>query len=318
MIETHSTVPIDYIASPAAVQRSHKLYAVLAGLIKRRGLQVIHRVAQQNGYESLRQLMQLYQPTSRTRSLGILTTLAQLLELERMIDEYERSSNKQLDDDFKTSILLKCITGQMKNHLATVLTEAALRYERMQMKWTPASLFSTDRSGSKSAKDDVQPMEVDRLQKGKGGKNENKGKRNKGKQDKGYSKGGKNNGWQQQPRDSWNQNKGKQDKGKQGKGKQYGFDSYSGKGYGYGGNQWQDRRVQQVQDQTGQHIQHSQQPFQPQQQQWQSHGQWQAPPQPSNATTVPSFSSAASQASTMSTAVRRVYAERCERFGVAA
>ena len=154
MIENHPTVPIDYIADPDALQRSHKLYALLASLVKGRGLQVIQRTPNSNGYEAMRQLIQLYHPTSRTRSLGILTALtqvhafktselllAQLFELEKMIEEYERSSNKILDDDLKTSILLKCVTGQMKNHLATVLAEratylelreAALRYERMR------------------------------------------------------------------------------------------------------------------------------------------------------------------------------------------
>ena len=181
MIESHSTIAIDYISSEAAVQRSQRLYALLASLIRGRGLPVIQRVPNSNGYEALRQLIQLYHPTSRTRSLGILTALtqissfkttepllAQLLEVERMIDEYERSSNKVLDDAFKTSILLKCITGQMKNHLATVLTEhatyseireAALRYERMQQKWTPATLFSHE--FSRGSRDEPAPMEVD-------------------------------------------------------------------------------------------------------------------------------------------------------------
>ena len=223
MIESHSTIAIDYISSEAAVQRSQRLYALLASLIRGRGLPVIQRVPNSNGYEALRQLIQLYHPTSRTRSLGILTALtqissfkttepllAQLLEVERMIDEYERSSNKVLDDDFKTSILLKCITGQMKNHLATVLTEhatyseireAALRYERMQQKWTPATLFSHE--FSRGSRDEPTPMEVDRLkgkpgkgkdQKGKGKDSKGKGKHGKSKGDKGKSDKGKNKG----------------------------------------------------------------------------------------------------------------------------
>ena len=210
-IEAYSTVAIDSIASPEAMQRSQRLYALLAGLVRGRGLQIIQRVPSQNGYEALRQLMQLFQPTSRTRSLGILTALtqvhsfkssepllAQLLELERMCDEYEKASSKSLDDDFKTSILLKCITGPMKSHLATILTEhatyaeireAALRYERMQQKWTPASLFSHEFGGSRGSRDEPTPMEVDRVGKGLKGKDpKGKGKGSKGKDGKGKGK----------------------------------------------------------------------------------------------------------------------------------
>ena len=99
---------------------------------------MIQRVPSQNGFEALRQLMQFFQPSSRARSLGILTALtqthpfrtnepflAQLLDLERVMEEYERSSGKKLEEDLKTSILLKSISGGMRNHLSTVLTETS-------------------------------------------------------------------------------------------------------------------------------------------------------------------------------------------------
>ena len=235
-IEAYSTVAIDTIASPEAVQRSQRLYALLAGLVRGRGLQIIQRVPSQNGYEALRQLIQLFQPTSRTRSLGILTALtqvhsfkssepllAQLLELERMCDEYEKASSKSLDDDFKTSILLKCITGPMKSHLATILTEhatyaeireAALRYERMQQKWTPSSLFSHEFGGSRGSREEPIPMEVDRLGKGPKGKDpKGKGRGNKGKDSKGKGK------WNNNSKGKGDWNKDSKGKGKGGKDK---------------------------------------------------------------------------------------------------
>ena len=57
----------------------------------------------------------------------------------------------------------------------------------MQMKWTPASLFLADPLGSKSSKDEVVPMEVDRVKgkKGEKGSNGNKGKGPKHKPGKG-------------------------------------------------------------------------------------------------------------------------------------
>ena len=182
---------------------SEQLYSLLASLVRGRGLQVVQRTPLQNGFEALRQLVQLFQPTSRTRSLGILSALTtmghfkngepllpQILDMERIMDEYERSSGKKLDDDFKTSIFLRPISGNMRNHLATVLTEdvtydvlreAALRFERMNAKWDARNLFQSDSMFSKSRGSDQgpAPMEVDAVQtKGKG-KGKGKGKQQK-------------------------------------------------------------------------------------------------------------------------------------------
>ena len=63
--------------SPEAAQRSKQLFALLCSLVKGRGLQLIQRVPAQSGFEALRQLIQLFQPTSRTRSLGILSAIDQ-------------------------------------------------------------------------------------------------------------------------------------------------------------------------------------------------------------------------------------------------
>ena len=247
-IEQFPTAEIGWISDPDALQRSQRMYALLSGFVRGRGLQVIQRVPSQNGYEALRQLMQLFQPSSRACSLGILTALtqthpfranepflAQLLDLERVMEEYERSSGKKLGEDLKTSILLKSISGGMRNHLSTVLTEtssydeireAALRYERMQFKWSPSNLFSTESSYAqkKSHDQEPQPMDIGQVKGGpkgyKGGKgpkgpkgskgpkgNDSKGKYGKagGKESKGYSQ-------------SYNNAKGERNPGKGGKG----------------------------------------------------------------------------------------------------
>ena len=164
----------------------------------------MQRAPLQNGFEALRQLVQLFQPTSRTRSLGVLSALTtmshfkngepllpQVLDMERIMDEYERSSGKKLDDDFKASIFLRSISGNMRNHLATILTEdatydvlreAALRFERMNAKWDARNLFQSDSMFSKSRVSDQAPvpMEIDAVQaKGKG-KGKGRGKQQKG------------------------------------------------------------------------------------------------------------------------------------------
>ena len=233
-------------ASLESERRSKQLFALLSSLIRGRGLQIIQRIPVQNGFEALRQLVQLYQPASKTRSLGILSALTsmghfragepllpQVLDMERIMDEYERSSSKKLDDDFKSSIFLRSVSSNMRNHLATVLNEdvtystlceTALHFERMNTKWDSKNLFAGDSlfSKSRSSHDGPVPMEVDALQrkgKGKGEKGKHKGnqpggKGNKGEKGKGKGKqqsdgkgknekGGKGN--QQQKGGSWNQ-----------------------------------------------------------------------------------------------------------------
>ena len=190
--------------STASEQRSKQLYSLFASLVRGRGLQVVQRTPLQNGFEALRQLVQLFQPTSRTRSLGILSALTtmshfkngepllpQVLDMERIMDEYERSSGKKLDDDFKTSIFLRSISGNMRNHLATILTEdvtydvlreAALRFERMNAKWDARNLFQSDSMFSKSRVSDQAPvpMEIDAVQANCKGKGKGRGKQQKG------------------------------------------------------------------------------------------------------------------------------------------
>ncbi|CAE7806981.1 unnamed protein product [Symbiodinium sp. CCMP2592] len=104
--------------SPAAtdiVSRSRQLFALLSVLVKGRGFLVIKSVSGNCGYEALRQLISLYAPQSKSRSLGILTALTQvsafksgeamfpqILELERVFTEYESASQQLLQEELKT------------------------------------------------------------------------------------------------------------------------------------------------------------------------------------------------------------------------
>ena len=58
---------------------------------------------------------------SERRSKQLFALLSSLIE--RIMDKYERSSSKKLDDDFKSSIFLRSVSNNMRNHLATVLNE---------------------------------------------------------------------------------------------------------------------------------------------------------------------------------------------------
>ena len=299
---------------PAETQaRSFQLYALLSAHIKGRAFQIVKQVSLQRGYEALRMLLLQFQPPSKVRSLGILSALTQLkgfntkepylpqiLELERGFEQYELASGEAVQASLKSALLLRSLSGVMRQHISaslpedasyTTLREAILRYERTQFKWGTHNLFGSDSvllgSPSKTSQDEPVPMEVDRVKgkdgkgKGKGkGKGDNKGKG--GKPPKGYPKG-KQSG------------KGEQAKGKKGSKGKGSYTPGSGKGAiichnchkagHYARDCWQPK-VQQIQDNT--QVQQSQ------------------PPQPSQASNAPSSAWSAAASSQASTAVRRV------------
>ena len=102
-------------------------------------------------------LLLQFQPPSKVRSLRILSALTQLkgfnpkepylsqiLELER---GFEVSSGEAVQSSLKSALLLRALSGNMRQHIAANLPEDAsyatlretiLRYERTQFKWDPA------------------------------------------------------------------------------------------------------------------------------------------------------------------------------------
>ena len=160
-------------------------------------------------------------PTARTRALALLQAInswpslfpqqgmmLQLSKLEQAQREYELASNTTLTDDRKMAILLKCLTGQLKQYTNLMIANSSTyselrqlvqRWELSQTKW------ANPIAASYQDQDEPTPMEIDRI-KGKG--------KGKGKYDKGKGK-----------------NKPGKDKGGKGKDKQPGK-SEKGKGYG--------------------------------------------------------------------------------------
>ena len=153
--------------------RSRQLYALLSVLIKGRGFLVVKSIPGNSGYEALRQLISLYAPQSKSRSLGILTALTQvsafkggealfpqILELERGFTEYETASQQLLQEELKTALLLPCLPAASRNQVHATLPEDAsytavrdcvLRIERQQFKWQGVSYFGDQSASSASA-----------------------------------------------------------------------------------------------------------------------------------------------------------------------
>ena len=246
------------ITDPHVQARSFQFYAILCSLIKSRAFQLVKQVDHQRGYEALRMLLLQFQPPSKVRSLGILSALTQIkgfnakepflpqiLELERGFEQYELAAGEAVQSSLKSALLLRSLSGVVRQHISAVLPEdasyvilreAILKYERTQFRWGMQNVFAQDSVLLNSNSQTPQgggshgptPMEIDAVNFKGQGKGGYKAGGKKG--FKGASKGGKPTGkspqyQQQQPFQPWRQappqggGKGK-DKGKGKGGKQ--------------------------------------------------------------------------------------------------
>ncbi|CAK9035807.1 unnamed protein product [Durusdinium trenchii] len=118
---------------------------------------MILQISERNGFEAWRQLSQLYKPRTKSRSISLLsalmnlppftkdrTLLEQVLGLERLRDEYRRSSGAEVPDDLMLSVLVKCLPGHIRQHIQLQLTEtstyaetrrAVVGYESVTASW---------------------------------------------------------------------------------------------------------------------------------------------------------------------------------------
>ena len=266
--------PIDFDTLESGKQsRSQFLYSFLSSLIKGRALTILKNIGDCNGLEVLRNLVQTFQPSSKSRSLAIMNSimawkefdmkqalLPQILKLEEAFQELARVSDP-LPETIKLAVLTRCITGQLKTYINIhldegssfdQLREAVLRFDRANTRWTPSSVLGQD-----VAKDEVVAMEVDRIKGGKKGKYDvkGKGKDGRGKDGKGKGFGGHQNfqnykgkgkfqgDFKGKSKDGKGKNDGKFGKGKfekgkeKGRGKDYGKDG-KGKGSGWNYSTW--------------------------------------------------------------------------------
>ena len=171
--------------------------------------------------------------------------LPQVLKMEDSFREYEKIASP-MNEELKCAVLMKCLGGQLKTFLQVTmkettsyeeLREAALRFDQSTIRWTHSMSLGASVS---NAADTAVPMDVDRVEKGKGkkgkskdaGKGKDKGKgKQKGKSfgEKGYNSSGKGYGFQQN--NSWgNQQNSVQNSGWSGKSDSSSKGSKSGKG----------------------------------------------------------------------------------------
>ena len=229
-------------------KRGALLYSLLASLVKQRPLMVVRSVFSNNGLEAYRQLLLSNEPVNKNRALSLLNVimnwpqfngkvslLSQILRLENAFYEYDKLGSK-LAEELRTAVLLRSVTGQLKVWLQLQIDdtfgydrvrELIISYERSTARWTEQMVLGTSMATDTSA-----PMEVDRIQKGKGA-----GKKGQGK--KGEHQKGAYNNFKGQPKGDF---KGKGKFYDKGKGKTKNSKSNDGKGYDQKGHgkHWSD------------------------------------------------------------------------------
>ena len=104
---------------------------MIASLLRQRALLVVRQVTGCNGLEAYRTLILQNEPVSKNRSMGLLNVkmnwptfsnkmsqMQNVLKLDHAYSEYEKLGSR-LNDDLKTAILMRRVTGQLKSLAST-------------------------------------------------------------------------------------------------------------------------------------------------------------------------------------------------------
>ena len=160
-VEEHTEVPVTFSETPEGVaikNRSFKLYAILAGILKNRPLRLLRQTPNSNGLEVWRQLHSLYAPKTKVRSMAILsaimgypaftkdrTLVEQLQTLERLGDEYYKTAGVNIAEDILLTRLVRSLPrhvqqniqlGMDDNTTYQQVRDRVVAYERVSSSWT--------------------------------------------------------------------------------------------------------------------------------------------------------------------------------------
>ena len=149
--------------SPEAQTYANRLYNLLISYVKMRPLKLIRQVEHQDGFMAWKILIEEMQPSTRQRSLAIMTQLSriqfqsdksigeQLPMFEALVNEYERISENDYSDDAKVAAVLLAVPGHLKQHLQLWVNEATtyeslknkiMQLEAMNTKWETTNVLA--------------------------------------------------------------------------------------------------------------------------------------------------------------------------------
>ncbi|CAE7369187.1 unnamed protein product [Symbiodinium sp. CCMP2592] len=192
--------------------RSIRLYSILATYLRNRPLRLLRSVADGDGFRVWRSLVDELQPSSRPRALALAQALVKFppykeggslldytLAFERLLTEYAKVAPHPYHNNLKISTLLAGLPSDVRKYLELNMDDSMtyeklrtrlLQYERTTAGWSSEHVLRSvgiDKDSKFLDTSDVVPMEVDRVEKGKGKKGFGK---------KGTGKKGDNNYYQ--------------------------------------------------------------------------------------------------------------------------
>ncbi|CAE7270690.1 unnamed protein product [Symbiodinium sp. CCMP2592] len=182
-----SNLDVENPTMPAeTAERSRRLYAILSSLLQHKPKMLLRQVPDRNGYETWRQLVNIYAPRSKVRGLALLnaimsfppfvkskTTREQVDGLDRLAQEYERVSGTAVNADILLGTLLRVLPAHLRNHIQLQMKsdtsyeqvkQFILTYEVTTSNWSASKVqqsLGIGPSGDPSASDPA-PMDVDR------------------------------------------------------------------------------------------------------------------------------------------------------------
>ncbi|CAE7261574.1 unnamed protein product [Symbiodinium sp. CCMP2592] len=178
----------------AVRKRSIELYAILLSFVRQRPAKLVRGVPSNNGFEAWRVLMGEMQPATRQQQLALMAQLAGIRfdanrSLAEQIVKYEAAPT-----NLQTQLHLTM--DESTDYKA--IREKLLAYETASTRWQPSSGFALLAVTAQGTLNQGGPadMEIDRVEKGKGGhkggkQGGHKGKKGEKGKGKGKEKGGK-------------------------------------------------------------------------------------------------------------------------------
>ena len=232
-------------------QLSTRLFSILTSYLRGRCLQLVRSdVDTRDGFRLWKVMHREYLPSSRARSLALAqalpaypsiskekTVMESVLNYEQLVHELEKISGTTYPAELKSATLVRCSENRLREHLQLTIKdsrtyaeipEAVFPHEQTSRTWSAETIMKSLTLKPNDARDEAIPMDVDRMEKGKG-KGKQKGKE-KGKgwwsgfpygggrgypkgKGRGFGRGGKSKGKQKGKKGG--KSKGK-DKGKNG------------------------------------------------------------------------------------------------------
>ena len=121
-VEDHLNTPVIYTANAEGVksmERSKRLYAIPSGLLQHRPLKLLKQVPESNGLEVWRQwtIYASHQIEGVRVAQCTHEPHEQIQGLDRIADEYRRSSGSDVNEDILLTTLVKALPKQLQQHI---------------------------------------------------------------------------------------------------------------------------------------------------------------------------------------------------------